>query len=93
MPIYSYKCQLCGNAFDEHRKIADRHDQPPCPDDKCPGVGELQMSAPMHTIAPPKGDKRIIWADRQVESSHGKDWRDKGTTRREGGIGRTTHFT
>jgi len=30
MPLYSYKCDLCGRETDEVRKADDRHDTEPC---------------------------------------------------------------
>jgi len=31
MPIYQYSCPSCGKDFEEHRKIADRFWNDPCP--------------------------------------------------------------
>jgi hypothetical protein len=79
---------------DLQRSIAERHD----PGEGCPECGgklELQVTAPLLASEKPSKDpmKRAIFHDRQVESQHGKDWRDAGTTRQPGGIGRKKIFT
>lgn len=82
--IDDYRCGLCGKT----REIALRCGESP---DVCDCGGKLEV-----TIDKPKdwefktskGDDRIIWSDRQIEASHGKDWRE--TSKRplmEGGAG------
>lgn len=31
MPVYVYKCDVCGTTEDHIRRVADRNDLPPCP--------------------------------------------------------------
>lgn len=45
MPMYDYACRACGRRFEEMKRIAQRHEAPPCP--TCgSGETELALSAP-----------------------------------------------
>ncbi len=91
MPLYDFLCEH-GHPVELQLPIAQRNN----PGEGCPECGgklELQISLVAVGTAVPKGDKRIIKSEKQVESQLGKGWRDKGTTGREGGIGRKKHFT
>jgi putative FmdB family regulatory protein len=93
MPLYDYKCPA-GHLTDLQRPIAERNN----PGEGCPECGgklELQVSAPMLGTERPNRDpmKRAIFSEKQAEAQVGKDWRDAGTTRQPGGIGRKKIFT
>lgn len=47
MPLYEYKCEKCGEVFDELRKAEDRTTPVPCP--KCGGKGKIQVSGFAHS--------------------------------------------
>jgi putative FmdB family regulatory protein len=90
MPVYEYACEKCGLVFDRVRPYADREFFIKCPE--CGGWGQYQVAAPLIGTGRVRGDKRLIWNEAQVVSDKGADWRDEGTTRREGGVGRTLYF-
>lgn len=91
MPLYDYECCKCGHGEEVQRAIADPH--PPCPKCDAPGGDEgfaVQIVPIRFSVAEPNG--RPIFSEAQIESSHGRDWRTKGTTGNPGGIGRRTFF-
>ena len=94
MPIYEYKCQLCGEVSDHHCKMADRMTRRDCPICSKEACADLQMSAPLLGTERIVGDARIIKDEREViaNSARGVDWRDEGTTGKPGGAGRKTIF-
>jgi hypothetical protein len=63
----------------------DRREQPQ--ECYCGGLATYCISAPMISGERMKGDKRLIWSDKQVEARHGPRWRDQGTTGQPGGAG------
>jgi putative FmdB family regulatory protein len=87
MPVYTYTCQDCGETADHVIPFVGRETPQTCL--RCGGAAEYEMPAPLTRVAGPRG---AIWDDRQVESTHGKNWRDEGTTGRPGGAGRKLHF-
>jgi len=87
MPIYSYRCELCGDEFDSERVYEARNEVEPCRVEGCPGLAVYVMSAPLIGTGRVRGDKRLIFDERQVTSELGPRWRDAGTTGREGGAG------
>ena len=50
MPIYEYRCPVCGHVFEEWVKLSEAHGQEPCP--KC---GELSPRMISHTSFVLKG--------------------------------------
>ncbi|MGH9579921.1 MAG: hypothetical protein ACRD2R_02920, partial [Terriglobales bacterium] len=61
----------------------------------CGGLADYVISAPAIVSAGPSKDvaKRVIVDERQVHNTHGKRWRDAGTTGQAGGVGRKKIFT
>lgn len=87
MPVYDYAC-ACGTVTTEIRTYANRTRAARCAcGKKAPYV--LVRSAITVGTEVPKGDKRIIHSERQLD----KHWRDKGTTGKPGGAGRKLYFT
>jgi putative FmdB family regulatory protein len=89
MPIYSYRCTVCDRECTAHVPYDQREQPQAC---YCGGLAEYHFSAPMIAGERIKGDKRLIWSEKQVESSHGPSWRDQGTTGRPGGAGSALIF-
>ncbi|MBT8428306.1 MAG: hypothetical protein KJN79_00190 [Gammaproteobacteria bacterium] len=87
--IDDYRCELCG----EISEVALRPGQPlqVC---ACGGDRHVVIDkAKDWEMKVTKGDGRIIWSDKQIESSHGKDWRE--TSKRpfsEGGAGARQYY-
>jgi hypothetical protein len=90
--MYEFECSLCADCREHHRKLADRFDKPDC--EKCGGEAccERVMSAPHYHGERIVGDKRIIHSEREVVAERGPNWRDEGTTGKEGGAGKKLHF-
>ena len=87
MPIYSYHCELCDAESDLQVKYEQRLDPQPCARPGCPGMATYKPSAPLVGTGRIRGDRRLITDERQVIADRGADWRDQGTTGREGGAG------
>ncbi len=89
MPIYEYKCRLCGKAADHvvshHR---NRLETQACPSCEGPAEYEPSLAGTHYGGETLVGEGRLIRSEKQLESG----WRDQGTTRREGGAGRTLYF-
>jgi putative FmdB family regulatory protein len=85
MPVYTYRCQLCGNVDTVTVPYSDRLFPQTC--SSCGGRAQYEMSAPTIGTERKRGDARLIMDERQVTSEHGARWRDAGTTGREGGAG------
>jgi len=82
MPVYTYRCELCGESQDALVSYGQRHDFQPC--EACRvGHAVYQFPAPMLGAEQKRGDRRLIRDERELD----KGWRDKGTTGREGGMG------
>jgi hypothetical protein len=79
-----YECQECGKYWE----ITTGRDEavPLC---ECGGKLEVVITKPKDwEFKVTKGDDRIIWSDKQIEASHGKNWRETSARpRREGGCG------
>lgn len=87
--IDDYRCGSCGKTREVAIKDGD-------PVERCECGGQLEV-----TIAKPKdwemratkSDSRIIWSDRQIEASHGKDWRQTSARpHKEGGCGARQYY-
>jgi len=87
MPVYDYACP-CGTVTTETRPYADRARAARCACGKKAEYVLVRSAIQMGTEIP-KGDKRIIRSERQLD----KNWRNKGTTGRPGGVGRKIYFT
>jgi len=86
VPTYTYRCELCGEDQDAFVPYEQRFDSQPC--EGCHvGQAVYQFPAPMLGAEQKRGDGRLIFDERQVESEKGKRWRDEGTTGRPGGGG------
>lgn len=92
MPIYEYKCHLCGEVADHHCKMDDRLTRKDCPSCGAQSAADIQMSAPRIGTEVKRGEARVIRDERQVTSELGPRWRDAGTTGKPGGAGRKTIF-
>lgn len=98
MPVYQYRCRLCGESADHHVSYFARLDPLDCPSCQAPegaqyeGVAGRPPLTTMNAVRPRRDDARIIWDDRQVESDLGPDWRNAGTNRRPGGAGQKLYF-
>lgn len=98
MPVYQYRCQLCGESADHHVPYAQRLDPLECP--ACgaqssaiyEGVQGRPPVTTMSAMRPRRDDGRMIWDERQVEADLGADWRNEGTNRRPGGAGQKLYF-
>jgi putative FmdB family regulatory protein len=44
MPVYEYRCDVCGVAWCDARPVEERNDPDPCPRQPCPGQSKLQIS-------------------------------------------------
>ena len=90
MPLYDFRCQLCGALVDYHCKIADRFDKIDCPTcgktDCCERT--VGVSVPNFGTERRVGRDKLIYSEKQVAQEYGKRWRDKGTTGKEGGAGK-----
>lgn len=87
--IDDYRCGACGKT----RELTLTAGEQP---ERCECGGQLSV-----TIQKPrdwemratKSDRRIIWSDRQIESSHGKDWRETSARPwKEGGCGGRQYY-
>lgn len=82
--IDDYRCGACGKT--RELALGNGESAERC---ECGGVLEIAINKPKNwEFKVTKSDKRIIWSDKQVESSHGKGWRE--TSKRpfmEGGAG------
>lgn len=89
MPLYDYECQSCGHAEEIQRPLNDPH--PDCP--QCGATGGdvfiVLISPPQTRVAEISGP---IFSEKQIESTHGRNWRNKGTSGRPGGAGRRIFF-
>lgn len=59
MPLYDYKCTMCGDEFEKSRKISERDAPLNCTNKNCHGVGFVKrvVSAPaVHYDGLKKGD-------------------------------------
>lgn len=90
MPRYDYLCE-CGQQYEADRPYAQRQDPVPC---QCGQQAQYIIArAPLIGTEPgPKGDSRVIWDDRQIESSHGQRWRETKMSHREGGAGSVQYY-
>ncbi len=90
--MYDYRCSLCGAVTDHHSRIADRFDRQDCSECGRPACCELDMSVSAPTIGTERrqGRSKIIYSEKQVaqESPLGANWRNEGTTGKEGGAGK-----
>jgi hypothetical protein len=83
-----YQCKSCGRVVEI--TLAQGEELESC---ECGGELEVVIDKPKAwEFGRPKGDDRIIWSDRQIESSHGKDWRETNKRRTEGGCGARQHY-
>jgi hypothetical protein len=79
-----YECKACGAYYE----LTTRREEqvPHC--GECGGELEVVITKPKDwEMKVTKSDDRIIWSDKQIESSHGKDWRETNKRRTEGGCG------
>lgn len=53
MPVYTFKCSVCGHVHDEVRTIANRSLPSPCPQQQCDGAMERAMFLE-RTATPPE---------------------------------------
>jgi putative FmdB family regulatory protein len=91
MPLYDFRCRLCGDPFETQVPYLDRDVLQDCPRCGKAACGERIFSVPPGIgTAVPKGEHRLIYNESQVRSSHGNDWRAAGTNRRPGGVGAKT---
>lgn len=81
---YDYECSICNKEIEHEQKMAD-------PPPECCGqpMKRVIKAAPLTRMAEPRG---IIWSDKQIESTHGKRWRETPGSDREGGAGRKLFF-
>lgn len=93
MPLYLYVCEACKSPNEAFRSYDLRNRAVKC--SECGGRAVYTIAAPMLGSERPSRDpaKRVIVSEKQVEAKHGKNWRDAGTTGREGGVGRKKIFT
>jgi len=79
-----YECVTCGQYF-ELTTLRDEQ-VPRC---ECGGELRVVITKPRDwEMKVSRGDDRIIWSDKQIEASHGKDWRETNKRpRKEGGAG------
>jgi putative FmdB family regulatory protein len=83
--IDDFECRGCGAYFE----IMLRRDEEvrPCPD--CGSELQVVITKPKDwEMKVTKSDSRIIWSEKQIEASHGKNWRETSKRPlREGGCG------
>ena len=95
MPLYDFVCSLCGQATDHQCLIAERFTKIDCPSCGAEGSCELVVGYTRPNFASQerkRGDKRLIFDEREVIAEKGERWRDEGTTGREGGAGKRQYF-
>lgn len=85
MPLYDVECRVCGKLSEEQVKLGVQ--MPNC---ECGGERRITILTPRQFRV--QGATGPFYSDAQVESTHGKRWREEGTTGREGGAGRALHF-
>jgi hypothetical protein len=88
MPTYTYRCQLCGTVSEHYVSVANRLDPQECEQPGCEGRADFEFCPPHDTEPREVREQGVIHDERQLP----KNWRDQGTTRREGGMGRTLYF-
>lgn len=60
MPVYSYKCPVCGRVYEQERKMKDRHDRVNCED--CFGDSDgMKITVACSMII--RGDVRHTWGE------------------------------
>lgn len=73
MPLYDYRCPICGHEFEAQHKMAE--EAPPC--EKCGADDAEKVISVPGAIRCVEGNVgKVFFSDRQVESSHGKNWRE-----------------
>lgn len=93
MPIYSHKCQECGEISDHALPIAQRNTPQDCMFCGCADATKYEFVGCSNIGSERRvGPGRLIHDERQVVDEKGKDWREEGTNRRAGGAGRKIHF-
>lgn len=87
MPVYTYRCELCGEEKDALVPYGQRLEAQPC--DACHlGNAVYQFPCAMLGTEQKRGDRRIIRDEREL----GSRWRDQGTTGKPGGAGKSLFF-
>jgi DNA-directed RNA polymerase subunit RPC12/RpoP len=82
--IDDFECQDCGKYFEI--TLESGQSVPAC--EECSGELQVVITKPKDwEFKVTKSDRRIIWDEKQIESSHGKDWRETNKRRTEGGCG------
>lgn len=96
MPVYVYRCGVCGESTDHVVPYVRRQEDQDCPLCGAPGSAKYgyvdKITTTLNPVRPRKDDGRIIWDERQVTSEKGPDWREEGTNRRPGGAGAKLYF-
>ena len=86
MPLYEFECKKCNEELEI--VVGLENEDPPCPE--CGGELLKLISAPnIIRMAPQTG---LIYSDKQIESSHGTDWRRTTKTDRPGGDRKALYF-
>ena len=87
--IDDFRCGQCGKTREQALRCGEAPQV--C---SCGGAMAVTIDKPKDwDFGASKGDDRIIWNDRQIEASHGKNWRE--TSKRphmEGGAGARQYY-
>ncbi len=88
--IDDFECQGCGKYFEI--TLERGQETPVC--EECAGELQVIITKPKDwEFKVTKSDRRIIWDEKQVEASHGLDWRETSKRPlREGGCGATQTY-
>jgi putative FmdB family regulatory protein len=86
MPLYEYRCDKCDRSTDH--MIGMNDNAPRCP--FCDGETSRVFSPPK--VIRSSGPKGGIYDWRQVDSTHGKNWRYTSGSERPGGARQKIYF-
>jgi putative FmdB family regulatory protein len=77
MPLYTYKCDVCGHEFDEIMKMDDRDVAPPCK--LCKKESHRKIAVPFSHTTKVMAGKDTIHTPKEIDQVVGRDAEKKWT--------------